>query len=88
MQFQADIMQVPVVRPRIIETTALGAAYLAGLAVGYWSSMEEIESLWQAEKVFEPIMRPDEAQQRRARWAKALERSRDWEEPDAMHSQA
>jgi glycerol kinase len=88
MQFQADIMQVPVVRPRIIETTALGAAYLAGLAVGYWSSMEEIESLWQAEKVFEPRMRADEAQQRRARWAKALERSRDWEEPDAMHSQA
>jgi len=88
MQFQADIMQVPVVRPRIIETTALGAAYLAGLAVGYWSSMEEIESLWQAEKVFEPRMRADEAQQRRARWATALERSRDWEEPDAIHSQA
>ncbi len=88
MQFQADIMQVPVVRPRIIETTALGAAYLAGLAVGYWSSMEEIESLWQAEKVFEPRMRADEAQQRRVRWAKALERSRDWEDPDAMHSQS
>lgn len=87
MQFQADIMQVPVVRPRIIETTALGAAYLAGLAVGYWSSMEEIESLWQAEKVFEPIMSSDEAQQRRARWAKALERSRDWEEPDSISSQ-
>jgi glycerol kinase len=88
MQFQADIMQVPVVRPRIIETTALGAAYLAGLAVGYWSSMEEIESLWQAEKVFEPIMPSDEAQQRRARWAKALERSRDWEEPDSISSQS
>lgn len=88
MQFQADIMQVPVVRPRIIETTALGAAYLAGLAVGYWSSMEEIESLWQAEKVFEPIMSSDEAQQRRARWAKALERSRDWEEPDSISSQS
>lgn len=87
MQFQADIMQVPVVRPRIIETTALGAAYLAGLAVGYWSSMEEIESLWQAEKVFEPIMSSDEAQQRRARWVKALERSRDWEEPDSISSQ-
>ncbi|MBU6238820.1 MAG: glycerol kinase GlpK [Planctomycetes bacterium] len=88
MQFQADIMQVPVVRPRIIETTALGAAYLAGLAVGYWSSMEEIESLWQAEKVFEPIMSSDEAQQRRARWVKALERSRDWEEPDSISSQS
>lgn len=86
MQFQADIMQVPVVRPRIIETTALGAAYLAGLAVGYWSSMEEIESLWQAEKVFEPIMRADEAKQRRARWSRALERSRDWEAPEATSS--
>jgi glycerol kinase len=82
MQFQADVMQVPVVRPRVIETTALGAAYLAGLAVGYWSSPDEIESLWQAERVFEPIMGADEAAQRRERWAKALERSRDWEDPD------
>jgi glycerol kinase len=86
MQFQADVMQVPVVRPRVIETTALGAAYLAGLSVGYWSSMEEIESLWQAERVFEPIMGADEAAERRARWAKALERSRDWEEPDTVKS--
>ncbi|MFN9603645.1 MAG: glycerol kinase GlpK [Planctomycetota bacterium] len=86
MQFQADVMQVPVVRPRIIETTALGAAYLAGLAVGYWASMEEIESLWQAERIFEPIMRADEAAQRRVRWAKALERSREWEEPDTANS--
>lgn len=84
MQFQADVMQVPVVRPRVIETTALGAAYLAGLAVGYWSSPDEIESLWQAERVFEPIMSADEAAQRRERWAKALERSRDWEDPDPI----
>jgi glycerol kinase len=88
MQFQADIMQVPVVRPRIIETTALGAAYLAGLAVGYWSSMEEIESLWQAQRVFEPNMRADEAAYRRGRWAKALERSRDWEEPDSASNRS
>jgi glycerol kinase len=84
MQFQADVMQVPVVRPRVIETTALGAAYLAGLAVGYWSSLNEIESLWQAERVFEPEMGADEAAHRRARWAKALERSRDWEDPDSI----
>lgn len=84
MQFQADVMQVPVVRPRVIETTALGAAYLAGLAVGYWSSPNEIESLWQAERVFEPIMHADEAAQRRERWAKALARSRDWEDPDPI----
>jgi glycerol kinase len=82
MQFQADVMQVPVVRPRVIETTALGAAYLAGLAVGYWSNMEEIESLWQAERVFEPKMRAEDAALRRARWAKALERSRQWEDPN------
>jgi glycerol kinase len=82
MQFQADILQVPVVRPRVLETTALGAAYLAGLAVGYWSSMQEIESLWQSARTFEPLMREDEALKRRQRWSQALQRSRDWEHPD------
>jgi len=60
MQFQADILQAAVVRPRITETTALGAAYLAGLATGYWSSVDEIKSQWQVERLFSPIMQPRE----------------------------
>ncbi|MDF1559214.1 MAG: glycerol kinase GlpK [Bacteroidales bacterium] len=60
MQFQADILQSAVVRPRITETTALGAAYLAGLATGYWSSVDEIKSQWQVERLFSPIMQPRE----------------------------
>ena len=81
MQFQADIMQSPVVRPHVIETTALGAAFFAGLAVGFWSSVDEIQSIWKAERVFEPKMKPDEAALRRSRWAQALDRSRAWEQP-------
>src|SRR3546814_12631977 len=57
MQFQADILDVPVIRPVIIETTALGAAYLAGLAVAFWSSTEEIAAQWQMERCFEPHMK-------------------------------
>jgi glycerol kinase len=79
MQFQADITQVPVVRPRVIETTALGAAFLAGLAIDYWTDIREIESVWQAERVFRPCMLRDEVAQRRARWAAALGRARSWE---------
>ena len=81
MQFQADIMQSPVVRPRVIETTALGAAFFAGLAVGFWNSVDEIQAIWQAERVFEPKMQAVEAASRRARWVEALERSRAWEKP-------
>ena len=81
MQFQADIMQSPVVRPHIIETTALGAAFFAGLAVGFWSSVDEIQAIWHAERVFEPKMKAAEAASRRARWVEALERSRSWEKP-------
>jgi glycerol kinase len=54
MQFQADLLGVPVVRPKVLETTALGAAYLAGLAVEFWKSQDEITALWQRDKVFEP----------------------------------
>ena len=79
MQFQADILQAPVVRPKIIETTALGAAFLAGLAVGFWKDQSEIESIWQTDRVFEPSMEANEVIQRRQRWKKALERSKDWE---------
>jgi glycerol kinase len=80
MQFQADILQVPVVRPKVIETTALGAAYLAGLAVGFWKNRDEVHRAWQVDRVFEPKMKPAAAAHRRSRWAEALKRSRDWEE--------
>jgi glycerol kinase len=80
MQFQADILRVPVVRPKVIETTALGAAYLAGLAVGFWKDRAEVSRAWQAERTFEPRMSADEAKHRRARWSEALSRAREWEE--------
>ncbi len=79
MQFQADILQVPVVRPKIIETTALGAAYLAGLSVGFWNNGSEIAEVWQTDRVFQPSMLTDEVLRRRSRWAEALHRSRAWE---------
>lgn len=79
MQFQADLLQAPVVRPKIIETTALGAAYLAGLAVGFWKDTAEIEKVWQAEKTFTPTMSASEVETRRSRWRAALERSKGWE---------
>ncbi len=78
MQFQADLLGVPVVRPRITETTALGAAYLAGLSVGFWSSLEELSRNWQVERRFEPNMSRDEATDRLRRWSRAVERSRHW----------
>ncbi len=78
MQFQADILQVPVVRPEVIETTALGAAYLAGLAVGFWNDMTEISHVWSIDRTFTPAMGEDEVARRRARWCNALARSRDW----------
>ena len=80
LQFQADILQAPVVRPKIIETTALGAAFLAGLAVGFWKNHSEIESIWQADRVFEPAMKASEVIFRRQRWKQALERSMEWEQ--------
>ncbi|KAA5543028.1 glycerol kinase GlpK [Roseiconus nitratireducens] len=79
MQFQADIMKTPVVRPKVIETTALGAAYLAGLAVGFWKDIHEIESIWEAEKVFTPSLSESEVEHRRSRWAEALHRAQAWE---------
>ncbi len=82
MQFQADILGVPVVRPKIIETTALGAAFLAGLAVGFWDGTDEIERIWQTERVFEPRLDKGQAAARRARWAQALDRAREWSRPE------
>jgi glycerol kinase len=79
MQFQADLLQIPVVRPAVTETTALGAAYLAGLAVGYWENIESISKQWQVEKVFEPKMSRSQVGDLRARWNSALQRAKDWE---------
>ncbi len=80
MQFQADILGVPVQRPIVTETTALGAAYLAGLAVGFWESQEEIAEQWQLERTFEPAMSADERESLYAGWQKAVERARHWAE--------
>jgi glycerol kinase len=78
MQFQADILGVVVVRPVVTETTALGAAYLAGLAVGFWSSQHEIAAQWQVERQFVPLMSQDERLQRLELWHRAVERARSW----------
>jgi glycerol kinase len=78
MQFQADIMGVPVVRPQVTETTALGAAYLAGLGVGFWSSQEEIAAQWKVERRFEPSMAADERASRLEVWNRAIDRSKTW----------
>ena len=78
MQTQADLLGVPVVRPRVTETTALGAAYLAGLAVGFWKDEAEIASLWARDRVFEPQLSRDAARTRLDGWKRAVARSRDW----------
>ncbi|MGB2816891.1 MAG: glycerol kinase GlpK [Burkholderiaceae bacterium] len=78
MQFQADVMGVPVVRPVVTETTALGAAYLAGLATGFWSGTDEIAALWRAERRFEPSMSGDRRDAMVDQWRRAVERSRRW----------
>jgi glycerol kinase len=78
MQFQADLLGVPVVRPKVLETTALGAAYLAGLTVNLWKSREEIAAQWQAEKRFEPQMEPGRRQELMSRWREAVGRSLKW----------
>ncbi len=82
MQFQADILGIPVVRPTVLETTALGAAYLAGLAVGYWESPEQIAENWQIDRRFEPAMPAQEAERLRHLWRKAVGRSMNWIEAD------
>jgi len=80
MQFQADLLGVPVVRPAIQETTALGAAYLAGLAVGFWRNQTEIAKQWKVDRIFEPAMKSGRRDQLRASWNKALARAKTWED--------
>jgi glycerol kinase len=79
LQFQADILGIPVVRPEVAETTALGAAYLAGLAVGFWKDVDSISGQWRAAARFEPRMAAARAEALRARWAQALGRAKGWE---------
>lgn len=81
MQFQSDILNVPVVRPTITETTALGAAYLAGLATGYWESKTDIAEQWQVDERFEPSMETETANSLVKDWQKAVKRSKAWEDP-------
>jgi glycerol kinase len=78
MQLQANALGVPVVRSRITETTALGAAYLAGLATGFWSSAEEISSQWAEDRRFVPQIASSEREAGQARWRQAVARSRAW----------
>jgi glycerol kinase len=79
MQVQADLLGVPVVRPQVTETTALGAAYLAGLATGFWRDEQEIASLWRRDRLFEPQGSRDAARQRLQHWRRAVERARGWD---------
>lgn len=80
MQFQADVLGVPVVRPLVTETTALGAAYLAGLGIGFWESQQEIAAQWQVQRRFEPAMSAAERSERLATWRRAVERAKAWAE--------
>jgi glycerol kinase len=78
MQFQADILDVPVVRPRVTETTALGAAYLAGLAVGFWKSPADVASHWRIDRRFEPAMTRSRRHQLLDGWRRAVRHTLEW----------
>jgi glycerol kinase len=78
MQLQADLSGIPVVRARTAESTALGAAYLAGLAVGFWRAEDELEKQWTADRTFEPRMSSDQRAAKIATWRRAVERAKGW----------
>ena len=85
MQFQADVLNVTVRRPVVAETTALGAAYLAGLAVGYWEDAQQVAQNWAMDRQFQPAMDAAERAQRNRQWQRAVQRSLRWavESPDS-----
>ena len=83
LQFQSGLLGVPVVRPRVAETTALGAAYLAGLGVGFWKNRRSIATRWQIDRRFKPAMTPAERRRLLGGWARALSRSRGWDSPSS-----
>src|SRR5581483_676834 len=78
MQFQADILHAPVIRPKVTETTALGAAYAAGLAVGFWDSTEDLRANWAIDRTWKPTMAPDQRHRYYESWKKAVTRSFGW----------
>jgi glycerol kinase len=78
MQFQADILNVPVLRPKVTETTALGAAYAAGLAAGFWRNTEELRQFWGVDKTWHPDMPPAQRMRYYKSWKKAVQRSFAW----------
>jgi glycerol kinase len=78
MRFQADMLNVPVVRPRVQETTALGAAYAAGLAVGYWNGLDDLRANWEAAETWTPTMDAERREALTGKWAKAVQRSMGW----------
>ena len=82
MQFQADMLDVLVRRPVVAETTALGAAYLAGLAVGFWTDLQDVAAHWALDREFQPAMSAAERAARSRRWHRAVQRSLAWEEPE------
>jgi glycerol kinase len=82
MQFQADILGVPVVRPKVVETTALGAAYAAGLAVGFWKDLDDMRANWNEDKRWEPKMDSGERDRQMRLWKKAVTKSMDWVDED------
>ena len=82
MQTQADIIQAPVNRPQCVETTAMGAAYLAGLAVGYWSDKEEVIKNWAIDQIFEPKISEEEREKKLKGWKKAVKYAYGWAKED------
>ncbi|RNE62329.1 FGGY-family carbohydrate kinase, partial [Cryobacterium tepidiphilum] len=84
MQFQADILGVPVIRPVVAETTALGAAYAAGLAVGFWSGLDDLRQNWQEDQRWEPQMDDAERDRLLRNWKKAVTKTLDWVDDDVV----
>ena len=82
MQFQADILDVPIIRPSVIETTALGAAYAAGLAVGFWPGVEDLRANWSEDRRWMPEMNEATRERMYAQWKKAVTRTFDWVDTD------
>jgi glycerol kinase len=82
MQFQADMLGVPVIRPKVAETTSLGAAYAAGLAVGFWSSLDELRANWAEDRRWSPQMDPTERDRQYRNWKKAVTKSFGWTDDD------
>ena len=78
MQFQSDLLNTKVIRPQVTETTALGAAYLAGLAIGYWENMEAIQEQWQVDKIFTPAIDDTKRQSSSKEWHRAIKAAQVW----------